>query len=300
MTLKQLELFLAIADSHSFSRGAAAVSLVQSTASQHVRSLEEELGSKLFDRTRHGVQLTAAGELFAAYARRICLACSDARMAMRRFRGAEEAILRVGASTIPASCQIPDALGHFTAAWPGVRLELAQGDSREVLRLLQAEAVELAVVGGQFAGEGIAYQELGSERIQLIARPGQGLPAIISLAQLQALPLVVREPGSGTRLAVDRALLQAGLEPDSLRAVAQLGSSEAVRRAVLGGAGCAFMSTLAVDLELADRSLVAVDIAGIEIRRSFYLAWRKGRSLSPAALAFMEVLEKAPLDAIMT
>ncbi|MGE3550744.1 MAG: LysR family transcriptional regulator, partial [Geobacter sp.] len=108
MTLKQLELFLAITDQRSFSRGAEVVSLVQSTASQHIRSLEEELGSRLFDRSKKGVYLTEAGRLFEQHARRICTDCDDARLAMRRFAGAEEAILRVGASTIPAACLIPD------------------------------------------------------------------------------------------------------------------------------------------------------------------------------------------------
>jgi DNA-binding transcriptional LysR family regulator len=91
-------------------------------------------------------------------------------------------------------------------------------------------------------------------------------------------------------MAVDSALQKAGLDLRSLRVVAQLGSSEAVRRAVLSGAGSAFLSSLAVARELSDGTLKVVAVSGMEISRSFYLAWRKGRTLSPAALAFIETV----------
>jgi DNA-binding transcriptional LysR family regulator len=288
MTLKQLEVFLAVADSRSFSKGGEAVSLAQSTASQHIRALEDELNVRLFDRSASQVSLTEVGRLFYDHAAGICRHCSEATEAIRRFQGLEQAILRVGASTIPAAFLIPDMLGRFSAAWPGVRLELQQGDTREVLRLLQDELVELAVVGGQVDDDSISMQEVMTERIVLVMRPGQCSSSSIELDQLLQLPLVIRESGSGTRTAVDVALQKNGIDPRQLRIVAQLGSSEAVRRAVLSGAGAAFVSTLAVGHELSNGTLVELLVPGLEINRSFYLAWRKGKSLSPAALEFME------------
>lgn len=292
MTLKQLELFLAITDQRSFSRGAELVSLVQSTASQHIRSLEDELASRLFDRSKKGVYLTEAGRLFEQHARRICTDCDDARLAMRRFAGAEEAIVRVGASTIPAACLIPDLLGPFTAAWPGVRLELVQGDTREVLRLLQADAMELALVGGRYDAEQIIFEPIASEQILLVASPVLQLKRLDHCHDLLQLPLILREPGSGTRQVVDAALVQAGVNLSTLRVIAQLGSSEAVRRAVLSGAGCGFVSSLAVERELAAGALLAVSVPGLTIRQQFYLATRRGKTISPAAAAFIATLRK--------
>jgi len=292
MTLKQLQVFIAIADTGSFSKGGEAVSLAQSTASQHIRVLEDELGARLFDRSVSRVTLTEAGRLFYEHAARICGQCGEAIVAVRRFQGLEQASLRVGASTIPAACLIPDLLGSFTAAQPGVRLEVVQGDTREVIRLLQDETVELAVVGGRFDADTICYEEVGAERIVLAALPGRFTGPMVTIQQLLEIPLLMREPGSGTRLAVDGALQKGGLDLNSLRVVAQLGSSEALRRAVLSGAGCAFLSSLAVGRELADGTLTVVDIAGIEISRSFYLAWRRGRSLSPAAGVFVEAMRQ--------
>ena len=288
MTLKQLEVFLAVADTRSFSKGGETVSLAQSTASQHIRALEDELNVRLFDRSASQVALTEVGRLFYDHAAKICRQCSEATDAVRRFQGLEQATLRVGASTIPAAFLIPDMLGLFSTAWPGVCLELQQGDTREVLRLLQDELVELAVVGGQIDDNSISMQEVMTERIILVVKPGQYPDGSIERDQLMQLPLVIREAGSGTRTAVDTALQKNGVEPRQLKVVAQLGSSEAVRRAVLSGAGAAFVSTLAVGHELADGTLVELAVQGLEINRSFYLAWRKGKSLSPAALEFME------------
>ncbi len=292
MTFKQLQVFLAIADTHSFSKGGETVSLAQSTASQHIRALEDELGARLFDRSASHVTLTEAGRLFYEHAARICGQFGEAITAVRRFQGLEQATLRVGASTIPAACLIPDLLGSFSAAQPGVGLEVIQGDTREVIRLLQDEAIELAVVGGQYDADTICFQEVCAERIVLVALPGQFSEAVVTVRQLQEMPLLLREPGSGTRLAVDGALQKGGLDLRSMRVVAQLGSSEALRRAVLSGAGCAFLSALAVGRELADGTLTAVGIEGIEISRSFYLAWRRGKSLSPAAEVFMEAVRQ--------
>jgi len=295
MTLKQLELFLAITDQRSFSRGAELVSLVQSTASQHIRSLEDELGSRLFDRSKKGVYLTEAGRLFEQHARRICAACDDVRLAMRRFAGAEEAIVRVGASTIPAACLIPDLLGPFVAAWPGVRLELVQGDTREVLRLLRDDAVELALAGGRYEAEQVVFEPIAGEQILLVARPGLLPDRLDDCTAVVQLPLILREPGSGTRQVVDAALLQSGVNLSELRVIAQLGSSEAVRRAVLSGAGCGFISSLAVEREVQDGSLVVVTIPDLEIRQLFYLVTRRGKTRSPAAEAFISLLRHQQL-----
>lgn len=292
MTLKQLEVFLAVADTRSFSKGGEAVSLAQSTASQHIRSLEDELQARLFDRSVTQVTLTEVGRLFYEHTARISSLCGEAKVAVRRFQGLLQATLRVGASTIPAACLIPDLLGQFSAVWPGVRLELQQGDTREVIRLLQDDLVELAVVGGRPDDDTVANEVVQTERIVLVAQPALVTEPILSIQQLLEIGLILREPGSGTRQATETALLKAGCDPRNLRVVAQLGSSEAVRRAVLGGAGHAFISTLAVGRELIDGSLREVQVAGLEISRSFFLAWRKGRSLSPAAVAFMETVRK--------
>lgn len=292
MTLKQVEVFLAVADNRSFSKGGDTVSLAQSTASQHIRALEDELGARLFNRSSGHVSLTEAGRLFYEHARRIWRATDRAKGALRRFQGLDEAILRIAASTTPASCLIPDLLGSFSRNHPGVRLELHQGDSRDAIRCMLAEEAELAVTGGKFDEEQIIYEVVGVERILLVACPGTIHHDLTEKALLKKLPMIIRESGSGTRQAVDSVLAKSGIALNELQVVAQLGSSEAVRRAVLSGAGCAFVSALAVARELGEKSLIEVELPGITIERSFYLAVHRGRSLSPAAVAFVNLLKQ--------
>lgn len=287
MTLKQLEVFLSVADTRSFSKGGEMVRLAQSTASQHIRALEDELGIRLFERASTHVRLTEVGRLFYEHAARICRQCSDAIDAVRRFQGLEQATLRLGASTIPAACLIPDLLGHFSVAWPGVTLELQQGDSHEVIRLLQDDLVELAIVGVRPDDDTVRFEELLTERIVLVGAARLVTNTAVTIAHLQELPLIQREPGSGTRQAVDTALHKVGIDPRTLRVIAHLGSSEAVRRAVLSGAGYAFLSTLAIGRELAEGSLSEVRVQEFNVERSFYLVWRRGTEFSPAAEAFI-------------
>lgn len=299
MTFKQIEIFLAVADHRSFSKGGETVCLAQSTASQHIRALEEELGVRLFDRSAARVLLTEAGRLFYDYAARIFRDCVEATQAVKRFKGLEDATLRVGASTIPATCLIPDLLGNFSGAWPGIKLQLKQGDTLEVLRLLQDTQIELAVVGGTINDDRLVFEEMFTDRIILIAPAGTAVTSGNDPSFLANAGLVMREPGSGTRQAVEVALLRAGYDPRTIKITAQLGSSEAVRRAVLNGAGCGFISYLAVARELKSGILIELPLPNLTIERSFYLVHQKGISLSTAATTFMRyLLENATTDTI--
>jgi DNA-binding transcriptional LysR family regulator len=292
MTLKQLEVFVAVAETHSFSKGAEKTCITQSTASQHIQGLEEELGIRLFDRGRGGALLTEAGKLFFSRASRILSECEESRLAVRRFLGMEDVVLRVGASSIPATCLIPAKLGMFQAVCPRVRLEVSQGDSRSILQQLMSEEIELGFIGGRFEDDRIHFEVIGKDTIVCAvarekitsSKPG------LSQAELCKVPLVVREQGSGTQQAVYEALAGTWISKESLRTVAVLGSSEAVKRALLEGAGYAFVSSLSIGEELASGALSTVRIPGLNITRKLYAATRSGRELSPAATAFLSLM----------
>ncbi|MCK7505611.1 MAG: LysR substrate-binding domain-containing protein [Desulfobacterales bacterium] len=125
--------------------------------------------------------------------------------------------------------------------------------------------------GGRYEAEQIVFEPIANEQILLVARPGLVTQQLKDSRDLLELPLIQREPGSGTRQVVDAALVQAGITLSALRVVAQLGSSEAVRRAVLSGAGCGFVSSLAVERELAAGALQALTVPGWPSGSSFIL-----------------------------
>jgi len=292
MTLKQLEVFLAVAETNSFSRGAEKTSITQSTVSQHIQGLEEELGVRLFDRGRGGALLTEGGKLFLVRAKKILAECDESRSVVRRFLGMEDVVLRVGASNVPATSLIPARLGNYLAACPRVRLEVQQGDSRSVIEQLLAEEIELGFIGGSYEDDRLQFQEMGEDSIVCaVASDGaHSQKKSLSQAELCKVPLIVREQGSGTQKAVYEALAGTWISRESLRIVAVLGSGEAVKRALLEKAGYAFVSSRSIEEELAAGKLATVRVPGLNITRKFYAVHRSGRELSPAAEAFLGVM----------
>ncbi len=292
MNLKQLEVFLAVTESGSFSKGAEATFITQSTVSQHISALEQELGVRLLDRTGRGALLTPGGGILLEHARRVLAATGEIGRAIDRFKGVEDTVLTIGGSNVPGNYMIPDALPLVRSRFPGLKITLLQGDSRDIIDRLGREEVEVGVVGSRFSGEEYAFTPLGSEEIRLVAGKSHEWrrKRIVELGELEEREFILREPGSGTAKTVGEALTRAGLNPDRLRVAAVLGSNEAVKHAVLGGMGLAFLSEISIRNELARKELVEIRVKGLTISRRFFLVTRSGRELSPAARAFFALM----------
>lgn len=292
MNLRQIELFVAIARTGSFSGGAEALSLTQSTVSQHVAALEEEIGALLFDRVGRGVVLTAGGALFLQHARRILAEREALLQTMGSFRGLEHANLVIGASNIPANYVVPPLLAELREKHPGIFLTMMTGDTAEMLQALQGNAVELALVGNQAPDKTVDCQPLLSDPLVLVVGAGHrwSETARITLEELFTEPLVVRESGSGSGQALERALHKAGQDPARLNVTARLGSNEAVLQAIANGFGCAFVSKLSLHCWNSIEGLSPVEIEGLRVERRIWLATLKNRVLSPAAQAFVAFL----------
>ena len=172
MNLKQLEVFIAVAESGSFSRAAEITFLTQSTVSQHISSLEKEFELKLLDRTGKGALLTEAGKLLLDRAQRVVAEARNVSLALNRFRGLDDVVLKIGGSNIPACYMIPHCVPAFHKHHPGVTISLIQGDSRETLDRLKDEEVEFALVGTRFADKGLAFTPLTLDKSSLVAPAG--------------------------------------------------------------------------------------------------------------------------------
>jgi LysR family transcriptional regulator, low CO2-responsive transcriptional regulator len=294
MNLKQLEVFLAVADTGSFSKGAEATFLTQSTVSQHIAALEREFGLKLLDRTSRGALLTEGGKVMLEHARQILADTATMEKAILRFRGVEEAVLNVGGSNIPGDYMIPAVLPVLLERFPGVQVTLVQGDSHDIQEKLLQETVEIGVVGSIGLREELDYEPLIKDSIRLVLCSGHRWwrQKEITLAELAEEPLILRESGSGTGKALVEALQQAGISLSDLTVKARLGSNEAVKQGVTAGVGVAFMSELSIVRELERGELATTDVKGLRITRSFYLVTRAGRELSPAARAFAAVMKE--------
>lgn len=292
MNLKQLEVFLAVAETGSFSRAAEATFITQSTVSQHISSLEAEFDLKLLDRTGKGVFPTGGGKILLEQAWQIVSSAREIPLVMKRFKGLEDAILKMGASNIPGNYLIPVALSNFIGRYRGVALTILQGDSRETLDRLKNGEIELGIIGSLFDEEDIDFKPLGRDEIVLVVKGSHPWARRnrINLDEILSAKYIIREAGSGTEKTVREALVKAGIEPSQMKVQASLGSNEAVKQAVVNGIGAAFISEMSIRKELAQGDVATVKIKGLTIFRCFYLISRVKRDLSPPARAFAHLL----------
>lgn len=292
MTLRQLELFVAVAETGSFSRGGELLSLTQSTVSQHIAALEEEFGTRLLDRISKGVVLTAGGRVFLQQARRVLTEVDQLKQAMNRFHGIDNATLELGASNIPANYLVPRLLPLIQKGYPGISLNVRMGDTQQILDDVRNQRIELGLVGGRVDDDLFLYTPLMADELVLIVGSEHPLRAAqsIKLQQLFDLELVVREQGSGTWQSLHNALLKSGCDPQALQIIARLGSNEAVRRTVAAGYGCAFVSDLSVRENLVCGELHRVEVEGFQVVRQLWVAELRHRTHSPAAQAVKQLV----------
>lgn len=294
MNLKQLEVFIAVAESGSFSKGADITCITQSTVSQHISGLENILGVRLLDRTGKGAFPTPAGKMLLKLARQVVSDVDRINSALQHYKGVEDVTLRVGGSTIPGGYMIPDALPVLINRFPRLTIVLIEGDSQDVLDKLSREELEIGIIGSRFPEKGFTFQPFATEHLILVA--GQSHPVAswssLTFDDLVQEDFILREPGSGTGKTLAEALRVAGFDIGKLSVRAYLGSNESVKHAVANGLGVSFVSELSVKKELERGELVKINLAGFDIQRSFYFVTRTGRDLSPAAKAFYDVMSE--------
>ena len=291
MNFRHLEAFVAVADRGGFTRAAEALLLTQPTVSGQVKELEDELGVVLFDRLPRSVGLTEAGRLFLGEARSILEARERLQERARAYRGILWGRLDVHASTIPGEYLLPSRVAAFRKVHPEVRVSLRVRSSAEVLDRVMSGEAGLGVVGERVEGLGLDYVALWNDRVRLFGAPSLGLGPVLGREALRAVPLVMREEGSGTRKVVARALASAGVGFEELNVLAEFGSTSAVKEALKAGAGAGFLSEVAVASEVESGVLepLELDFMG-PVERRFWAVWDPQRQLSPAARAFRDEL----------
>lgn len=294
MNLRQLELFVAVVEQGSVSRGAERVLRTQSTVSQQLAALEVEVGLRLLNRTSRGVEPTVAGRLFLVRARQVLHEIDAMNTAMQVFRGSHDVVLSFGASNIPATYLIPRLLPELARRHSGITLDVHSADSRAILDQLLTGIFELAVVGSHFDLAGCEFLPLTTDLLVLVVAPGHPWSRFdtIALDELCNEPLLLRESGSGSGQALQAALQREGLDSGRLKVGARLGSNEAIKEAVAGGCGGAFLSELSIRREVARGELVVVAVAGFVVTRRLWLVRRSGRTLAPAAETVAALLQE--------
>lgn len=298
LDLWQLHIFCKVVELRSFSKAAEAVHLSQPTVSSHIKDLEDHFAIQLIDRLSRQVFPTKAGELLYDYANRLLSLRDKAETAMAEFTGKIRGHIAIGGSTIPAGYILPRVIGQFSNTYPDVRVSLIVGDTSEILAKTAAGRIELSLVGAMSKEKSLDQTELISDDMVLVI-PGHhrwSRRQRIKLAELIKEPFIIREEGSGTLKSIEQALDKKKLAVTDLNVVAVMGSTEAVRQAIMSNAGVSILSTIAVAEACRSGRLKTLKIEGLQLNRSFYLTTHRQRSLSPLSRAFIEFLKRTVHD----
>jgi DNA-binding transcriptional LysR family regulator len=295
MELRHLRTFSMAAEQQSFTRAAAALSLTQAAVSQHVAALEKELSVSLFDRTGRAVVPTAAGHRLYEYARKILNLVEAAKDEVAHAAVAVCGSVKIAASSVPAETLLPELLLRFRTEYPDVHEAVTVSDSTQATDAVKTGEADVGFVGELPRDSRLATRVVGADELVLIVSPAHRFAdkKKIKVKELKEEPLIVREPGSGSRRCVEQALEEAGQPLGDLKIVMETNSNDAIRGAVERGIGAAFVSLPVVARDIAEGRLVAVEIAGLQLRRRLYLISDPGRIPAAAARAFLAFFEQA-------
>jgi LysR family transcriptional regulator, low CO2-responsive transcriptional regulator len=290
VTLTQLRSFEAVARLGGIGRAAAALHLAQPTVSTQMRELANALDLVLLRPEGRGLVLTEEGELLLASARELFATWARFEEDAAALRGLHQGRLRIAAVTT-AEYFLPDLIGPFAQAHPGLSIELAVENRDAVVARLRRGDDELAVMM-------LPPTDLPLQRWPFLENPLVVVAPVhhalvgqprLTLARVVQEPRLTREAGSGTRLATDQLLAQRGLAWPPRMA---LGSNEAIKHAVAAGLGLAVLSRHALGPEPQRQGLAELRVVGLPIRRMWQLVWRQDRRLSRPAQAFLGHLQQ--------
>ena len=295
MNLNHLFLFRAVAEAGGFSRAAERIHVSQPAISMQVSELEAQLGLTLFHRLRRGVKLTVAGQLLLGYAQRLGALAVEAERAMAEVKGLCRGRLAIGASTTIGVYLLPDLLGEYRRRYPDIELHFDIANTEDIQRRLVDGTLDAGLTEGLPPNsDELEIVVFLRDQLVPIARPDHpwlnANSKPLTLGQLCAEPMIVREAGSGTREVIERALAKRGQKLG--RPPMVLGSTEAIKRAVAAGLGVAIVSHLTIQAELASGQLAILPLRGFHLARPLHrLCWRN-RARDPATMAFLALLDQ--------
>jgi DNA-binding transcriptional LysR family regulator len=292
MDLRRLEVFCKVYELKSFSRAGKACLLSQPTVSEHIRHLETHLDVRLFDRLGREVVPTRAGEILYNYARRMLNLKREASQTLARYRGKMSGDLELGGSTIPGQYILPSLIGRFREKFPNIFTKLVIADTMKIANMVLDGGLELGVVGAKIKNNKLQFKKLFYDELVLAVSPDHhwAKRSAIRLEELSHAPFIMREQGSGTRMTMLEILEQAGLDAREFKAVAEMGSTDAIRQAIKAKVGVSILSRRAIADELQFERLCHIPVQGLSLTRHFYLVTHKKRSRSPLGQAFVDYL----------
>jgi len=278
VNITQLEAFLWVAELKSYTQAAKQLHMSQPAVSIQIRSLEKDLGVKLFQRKERGVDLTEAGFFLHGQARQMLGHYYKIKTGLDEIKGLKTGHLVIGASTIPGEYLLPLLIKEFRREYPGIRITLRIAGSSEVKKWILGREIDLGFTGVLINGKEIECLPWIDDWLVLIVPPGHpwGLKKTVIIEELIREPMLLREPGSGTRQTFEDKLAGQNIPLHKFNVIMELGSTRSIITAVQAGLGVGVVSSLAAKEPVLSGSVKEVSIESIELKRKLYLSRNLG------------------------
>lgn len=296
ITIQQLESLIHLVAERSFSRAARKMFLTQPSLTKHIKNLEDAVGVKVINRQNTGVTLTLQGRLLYEFAQKILGLREGVKEKISRSMEKESGTIDLIASTIPANYILPYILGDFNKKHPKIKVYIKTVNSEEALDMVLNKHAEIGFIGKKPLSGKINAEPIWKDRL-VIAVSGThrwSERGSITANELMEEHFVIREKGSGTRAILENYLKENAGSDFRLNIIAELGSSEAIKEAIIAGLGVSFISIHAIRRELEQKLLVEIPISGWVVERDFHVIYTKQHKLMPHQNLFLNFCKTTP------
>ena len=303
MLSDSMRVFITVADKKNFSKAAKALSLTQPAVSFQIQTLEQYYQTMLFDRVNRHVKLTAAGELLLDYAVHMNNLQAELERNMQQLTGHVKGELLVGASTTIGEYILPYVVGAFKQEYPDVNATIQIMNTNDIAENVNNKSFDLGIIEGPVEltenMQAIAFLE---DELVLAIPSDHPFAAkeSITLEELKTLPYITREPGSGSRLIFEQALIDADFDIEELHMVMELGSTTSIKSAIMGGLGISTISKWAIQDLVKTGKVAALTIEGLTLKRTFNIILNNDKFHSEATGKFLDFLDMENVNQILT
>jgi DNA-binding transcriptional LysR family regulator len=295
ITIQQMEAVISLVEEGSFSRAAKRMFLTQPALTKNIKNAEDYLGARLVNRSGTGISLTPEGKIVYDYARRMIKLRDETREKVLALRENIGGNIYVSASTIPATYILPRILSAFSKINPDIKVYIKTADSEEAMNMVLENEAEIGCIGKKPGNMKLTAKPLWKDRL-ILAVPKSHLwckKKAVTLQELLNEPFVIREKGSATRELFEACLKKSkSLTLSQFNICGEMGSSEAIKEAVIAGLGVSVISIHAVERELSQGLLLDIPIQGCSMERNLYLIYRRQFDFRPAHKIFIEFLKE--------
>lgn len=298
MEFNQLEIFVSVVKHKSFSKAAKELYLTQPTISNHIQNLEEELSTTLLDRKNKNITLTHSGDSLYKYAVELINIRDQAKTSIMDKNNQIQGQIDINASSIPQQYILPYIIKDFIKEYPKVSFSINNKNSQDIVDDIIEGRENFGIVGAKYRSRMLDYIDFYEDELVLAVHTNKSYPLLengsVDIEILLSEKFIFRNEGSGTRRLIEQKLSQKDISLDDLTIVSLTDSNIMIKNMIEQDLGVSFISQVTLKNEIDLGLIKALKVEGLDLSRSFYFVYNKGRTLAPVVEVFKNFLYKWP------